>query len=193
MLADFLRHIVNPILNSYVERGLPPKVANELKKLIAEAESKYAFDAFSGNPVNITKYLLSEDFKTLIDAFKAAGALDALLEILEKTKEAYQSVPEIVNAVEQLLEGLRKGLEVKPKEVVNLEELLETLKKSPEVEITSASHNAVKARIGREVEIKIRLLKSGVRLEFKINTLAKHKLKVLLKRVRRFVEEVSSI
>ncbi len=188
-----MRHIVNPILSSYVERGLSPKVANELKKLIAEAESKYAFDAFSGDPINIAKYLLSEDFKVLIDMFKAAGALDALLEILEKAEEAYQNVPEVVNAVKQLLEELRKGLEVKPKEIVSLEELLETLKKSPEVEITSASRNAVKARIGKKVEIKIRLLKSSIRLEFKINTLAKHELKVLLKRVGRFVEEVSGI
>lgn len=105
---DFLRHIVNTKLSelSHKYRGLISHM-DEIRKEISRAETKYGFSSFGGNPENLAKYLLSDDFNLLISSFKAANALGALEEILMETKKAYSDLPGVVRATEQVLEKIK--------------------------------------------------------------------------------------
>jgi hypothetical protein len=107
---DFLRHIVNRKLSelSNKYKGLLNHT-DEIRKLIALAEAKYKFSSFGGDPENLAKYLLSEDFDLVINSFKAANALDALRSILEEARKAYSDLPAVVDAIDKVLSRIKSG------------------------------------------------------------------------------------
>jgi ElaB/YqjD/DUF883 family membrane-anchored ribosome-binding protein len=107
---DFLRHIVNRKLSELSSRykGLLNHT-DEIRKLIALAEAKYKFSSFGGDPENLAKYLLSEDFDLVINSFKAANALNALRNILEEAKKAYSDLPAVVDAIDKVLSRIESG------------------------------------------------------------------------------------
>lgn len=191
MAVDFLRHIVNPIVNSYVERGLSPKVANELKKAVATMETKYKFDVFSGNISNLAVFLRSTDFEDLVNTFRIFDAEEVLVEILEKAGQAYQHVQEIAEAINVALSKLRR-IEKKA-ENIRMEDIATVLKKNTSCELRVLTESTMSVKLDEQVEVKVRLLKNGLKLEFKVSTLAKPELVQALKKVARFVEQIGSI
>lgn len=189
MAIDFLRHIVNPIVNNHVERGLSPKVANELKKAIAAMETKYRFDVFSGNILNLAFFLKSADFDDLVSTFKAFNAESVLVEILEKARQAYSGVQEVVEAVNLALSKL-EGVE-KREDRINIEDIAIVLKKHVKGDVRALSKNVLGVELDNHVDVKIRLFKNCLKLEIKINTLSKPEVARALKKVARIAEEIS--
>ena len=107
---DFLRHIVNPKLSTSLRRKKSLKNhVDEIRKFIIEAENKYRFSRFNGNPENLAEYLVSEDFTLLVKLFKNADSLDILEEILREVREKYGDLPRVVEAVDKALEIVRKA------------------------------------------------------------------------------------
>lgn len=106
---DFLRHIVNPKLAKYTrERRNLGNHVDEIRKFIAEAENKYQFSIFNGDPEKLADYLLSEDFTLLVKLFKSAGSLDVLEEILLETREKYSDLPRISKTIDKVLKKIRE-------------------------------------------------------------------------------------
>ena len=116
---DFLRQIVNVVL---AESNLPPQVMNDIKKMIARAEDKYRFSVFGGDVRKLKDYFESPEFEDLINVVKSAHtdkvkALEVLLKILEKAKEAYKDYPDIVAVIEKKIEEVKRILEEREKEL----------------------------------------------------------------------------
>ena len=196
MSVDFLRHVVNPVLTAYMNKGLPPKVANELRKAIAQAEDKYKFNAFTGDPSNILRYLESREFAELVNLSKTLKAEHVLAEILRVAAEMYRPLmSELARAFEKALKFLEEAKVevVTAEEKLSLDKIAEVLKKYFSAGDISLQKNVLHAKLGNEVEIKVKLLKSGVKLEFKINTLEVSSFKALMGRVKSLVEKISSI
>jgi len=106
---DFLRNIVNPKLSKYVKTGGEiAKYVEEIRKRILEAENKYGFSIYGGDPEKLKDYLLSDDFKLIVKLFKSANSLSILEEILIEAKSKYSDLPSVVEAVDKALEMLRK-------------------------------------------------------------------------------------
>jgi len=105
---DFLRHIVNPKLAEYLKkrRSLLSAV-DEIRRFIVEAEVKYGFSVFNGNPENLKNYLQSKDFTLLISLFKTSNSLDILEEILSEVLDKYSDLPGVADAVKETLEAVR--------------------------------------------------------------------------------------
>ncbi|BDB97741.1 MAG: hypothetical protein RRA45_02975 [Saccharolobus sp.] len=59
---DFLRHIASKVLSP---SSIDSKRLDEARRLLGEAESKYNFSSYGGNPKNIINFLLSPDFTEL--------------------------------------------------------------------------------------------------------------------------------
>lgn len=196
MSIDFLRHVVNPVLTTYMDKGLPPKVANELRKAIAQAEDKYKFSAFTGNPLNILQYLKSREFAELVSLSKALKAEYVLAEILRAAAEMYKPhMPELAKSFEKALKSL-EITEVRaavPEEELNLDKIAEVLKKYFSVENLVLQENSLYARLGDKAEVRIKLLKSGIKLEFKVNTREASSFKALMGVVKVLAEKISSV
>lgn len=106
---DFLRHIVNPILSKYmIEKKNLRNHVDEIRKFVLEAENKYKFSIFGGNPEKLVDYFLSEDFKLLIDLFESCNSLEVLREILVETKKKYHGLPQISKAINRVLRKIRQ-------------------------------------------------------------------------------------
>jgi len=106
---DFLRNIVNPALSKHVKvkEGLRNSV-DEIRRLVFDAENKYKFSIYNGDPANLAKYLVSDDFKLVVDLFKSSEALEVLEEILLEAKTKYRDIPVVVEAVDKILEQVAK-------------------------------------------------------------------------------------
>ncbi|MCD6300903.1 MAG: hypothetical protein J7L82_02415 [Staphylothermus sp.] len=111
---DFLRHIVNAKLSEHMKKIKNlTSIVDEVRKLVSSAEAKYGFSSFGGNPEKLADYLLSKDFDLVIQAFKAVNGLDTLVDILNETKNKYNDLPIVVDAINKVLEkisGIKKEL-----------------------------------------------------------------------------------
>ncbi len=104
---DFLRHIVNPKLSTYMKKHrIPANLVDEIKKNLIEAENKYGFSSFGGNPEKLRDYLNSSDFKLLISIFRSGKILNLLEEILQETREKYYDLKLVVETIEKILREL---------------------------------------------------------------------------------------
>ncbi len=106
---DFIRHIVNPILANYIrKRRNLVNTVEEIKKFLVEAEVKYGFSSFNGDPEKLSDYLMSSDFNLLIRVFKSCNSIDVLKEILNTAKEKYSDLPRVVEAINHVFKNLEK-------------------------------------------------------------------------------------
>jgi len=106
---DFIRHIVNPVLSELLKhRNELVSVVDEIRRFLANAESKYGFSIYGENPVKLCEYLGSNDFKILVNLFKSVNALDALIEILRRTRRSYRDFEEIHKCVDRVLRNIKK-------------------------------------------------------------------------------------
>lgn len=83
---DFLRHIANRVISENIAR-LPLNVVDDIKKRLGQAEDKYRFSLYNGNPLRLVDYLRSEDFLELAKYLKALHVdwiLDGILQALEE-------------------------------------------------------------------------------------------------------------
>ncbi|MEM0380972.1 MAG: hypothetical protein QXX35_03435 [Desulfurococcaceae archaeon] len=106
---DFLRHIVNPILSKYiVSRKNLTQVIDEIRRLLIDAEDKYRFSVFGGNPEKLVDYFKSDDFRIMYRLFNSINSLDILREILETTREKHVDLPELVKVIDELINKIEK-------------------------------------------------------------------------------------
>lgn len=193
MAIDFLRHIVNPVINNYVGKGLASKTANELKKIIASLENKYKFDAFSGDPANLLLFFESQDFEQLVSIFRSFNAEHVLIEILEKTKEAYRDIPRLSETVELILKKLAVAKKEQVDELVSLSDIVRIIEKHVPAMRVNSEKSTITVTLSNATEAKIHVLKNSIKLEFKIRTLKKNELKIHLEKAKFLVEKISSI
>jgi len=124
---DFLRNIANTHLSGALREGrIQGNTVDEVRRLLAAAESKYGFSSFGGNPERLVDYFNSKDFDLLVQAFKGGGALDVLVKILEETSVAYADLPGVSSKARELAKALSEGRQVKS-ELAELFEKLKTL------------------------------------------------------------------
>ncbi|MBW9140352.1 MAG: hypothetical protein K1T65_01325 [Candidatus Aramenus sp.] len=60
---DFLRHVASKVLTP---NTLDLKRLDDVRRLLANAESKYKFSSYGGDPKKLKDYLLSSEFTDLI-------------------------------------------------------------------------------------------------------------------------------
>ncbi|MCC6011255.1 MAG: hypothetical protein LM556_02510 [Desulfurococcaceae archaeon] len=173
MYLDFLRNIVNPVLNMYIERGLPVKLASEVKRLIFQAESKYKFSVFGGDLRNLKLYLNSKEFSELVKILVESNYGDVLVEILEKAKEAYSELEDLKLAIENALQSIvetsrrtyRRDSEVVKLTKSNIDKLAETIRKMISARDVRVEKRTIKLVIDENTELKLRVLRGRVVLE----------------------------
>lgn len=124
---DFLRNIVNTHLSRALREGrIQANTVDEVRRLLAAAESKYGFSSFGGNPERLIDYFNSKDFDLLAQAFKGGGALDVLVRILEEASVEYADLPGVSSKARELAKALSEGRQVKS-ELTELFEKVKTL------------------------------------------------------------------
>lgn len=124
---DFLRNIVNTHLSRALREGrIQANTVDEVRRLLAAAESKYGFSSFGGNPERLVDYFNSKDFDLLAQAFKGGGALDVLARILEEASVEYADLPGVSSKARELAKALSEGRQVKS-ELTELFEKVKTL------------------------------------------------------------------
>lgn len=195
---DFLRHIANPVINRHVElKTIKLREAVELKKALSQAEEKFKFSVYNGEPGNLANFLKSKDFEDLLRAFKSYNALHVLVEILEKAAEAYRDIGQLHQALVQALNSIKTpttegGVSEYYPIGEDLTRLASRLKNS-DVTSVSIEKNALKARVGRDIELRVRITKKNLKLEVKISRVQRKDLLVaLVKRAISVLEEISS-
>lgn len=106
---DFVRHVVNPVLSEMVKsRHDLASAVDEIKRFVANAEVRYGFSIYGGNPVKLCDYLGSNDFKILVNLFESINSLDALLEIMKRAKKSYRDLEEVYKCVDKALKRVKK-------------------------------------------------------------------------------------
>ncbi len=119
--TDFLRHIVNKIL---AERKIPWQVGSDVRKFVGQAEDKYKFSIYGGDPSRLAEYLSSRDFDDVLSILRDSGLTRIAEEILENVINAYKEYPEVVEAARKRLEQLKGRVEAMPEPIAKLGEAL---------------------------------------------------------------------
>lgn len=199
---DFLRHIVNPVIDRYVERGvISTRDAIEIKKMVFQAESRYGFRYYGGDVVNLTEYLRSSDFKNLVELVKSLNAMNMLIEILNETKIHYADIPGLVGVVDDILENLvenrREVGELKKQSVVNVDHVTRELSDIlglPGVNIRISPRNKIIVKTENGIEVCFHILKQYIKVEFRFKRdIDKQYLKMIFEKVSRIAEKTLGI
>ncbi|MEM4481437.1 MAG: hypothetical protein QXK88_04730 [Desulfurococcaceae archaeon] len=196
---DFLRHIVNPIINKHIElRTLELKEAAEVKRALYQAEEKYKFSIYNGEPSNLIHFLNSEDFETLVELFKSSSALNVLVEILERAGEVYKENRSLYETIKSAL-SLIKGGDQSGERAQTLPPVGEDLGKlGSYLESLGARRvvvggNTLRATVSDDLELKISVLKKSIKLELKLaRPQEKELLLANLKKAESLLEKISS-
>ncbi|WP_205760749.1 hypothetical protein [Acidianus sulfidivorans] len=93
---DFLRHIASKV---FTPNTLDPKRLDDVRRLLAVAESKYKFSSYGGDPKKLVEYLQSPDFTELT----LIVGIDLTKKLLEEIINDYD-IDEIKNIAKKLLE-----------------------------------------------------------------------------------------
>jgi hypothetical protein len=193
---DFLRSIVNPVVNDYVKRGMPLKIASEIRRLILQAESKYKFTAYGGDVRNLKLYLESSEFNELVKFLEISNYRDLLLDILKKAKEAYSELEDLKIAIENIEKKLRQesfregtgGL------AISIDKLAELLQSKFNAKYVKVSKRAVRVGIDESSEIRVRLFRGKLIIEVLIKrVLSEATLDKVLEVISKLVEKAHRI
>lgn len=93
---DFLRHIASRV---FTPNSLDPKRLDDVRRLLAIAETKYKFSSYGGDPKRLVEYLRSPDFTELTLII----GIDLTKKLLEEIINDYDN-EEIKNDAKKLLE-----------------------------------------------------------------------------------------
>jgi len=197
---DFLRHIVNPIVDEYVARGLiPPRDAIEIKRRVFQAEARYGFSVYGGSIDNLAKYLASRDFEELVEFLRSISALQLALDLLSAVEERYASIEEVVRVArtvrERTLQAVRASGEVEvAKKCLSIEELSKTIREKLEPLELSVDEDAIRALLRGDVEVMMSFHKKHFKVTFKFKRGTQAQIiSTALKRVASLVEEAICI
>lgn len=198
MYQDFLRSIVNPILNEYVERGMPIKVASEVRKLIFLAEVKYKFSIYDGDIRNLKLYLESREFADLVDFLRSTNCINVLVEVLERAKKAYSDIEYLRSTIERALyqvkESLTKGSNKEDELLRSIDELAERLKKKINTKQVKMLKRTIRLVIDENTELKIKVFRGRVIVEVLVRRIIEKPVwRDLLEVIERFVEKTRYI
>lgn len=201
MKPDFLRHIANPIIDQYVRSGkLALKDAFEAKKLLYSAEENFKFSVYGGDPSNIVRYLMSEDFKYLANLFRLAGAEEVLLKILEVVGSLYADV----NGLQKALEHAIKLVE-SPKDPdkstagstvsqdckeMDLDVLASILREKVGTDFL-VTKTGLRTRLNDAVELSVKVSKQHVKIELRVKRNANKQ--VLITHLRQVIDIAKEI
>jgi len=153
---DFLRHIAMPVIAEQASR-YPPPVIEDAKKWLANAENKYRFSIYGGDPRRIAEFLASEDWSDFVASLRGSKAEDLAVAILERLIREYgEGCPEVAEAAQRALERLRRGVEetLDPSLVASL--------------LQSRLGAAFKVEVDRDGEIRIVNSELGVQARVKV-------------------------
>ena len=112
MNVDFIRHIVNPVLNKYMVNQEKTRVLIEVKKLFQQSEEVYRFSIYNGDPRNLAAFLKSNDFTRIVNILKSAGMTYLITEILSEALASYSGIKEVEEALNQALDSLKRETQV---------------------------------------------------------------------------------
>lgn len=123
---DFVRQIVNPVLNKYMTSLDASRVLGEVKRLFQQGEDTYRFSVYNGDPRNIAVFLRSDIFTRIVDILESSGFSSLLTEILVETKKSYGDIKEVEEAVDEVLSRLKteKGRVVEVDPLQTIESML---------------------------------------------------------------------
>lgn len=106
---DFLRHIAMPVIAEHASK-YPPPVIEDAKKWLANAENKYRFSIYGGDPRRIAEFLASEDWSDFVTSLRGSKAEELAVAILERLiKEYGGGCPEVAEAAQRALDKLKRG------------------------------------------------------------------------------------
>jgi hypothetical protein len=105
---DFLRQVVSKVLNP---SQIDSKKLEEIRRLLAKAETKYSFSTYGGDPRRLADYLASPDF---IELILVLGS-ETTKKLLYKIIEAYdnEKIKEVANKILNEIEGYGKPEELR--------------------------------------------------------------------------------
>ncbi|MUN27970.1 hypothetical protein [Sulfuracidifex metallicus] len=97
---DFLRHVANKIISP---TNLDAKRLDEARKLLAEAETKYKFSSYGGNPKKLIDYLQSPEFIELVMIL----GVDLSKKLVTLIRDSYQDeeMKQVANKIMEELDG----------------------------------------------------------------------------------------
>jgi len=195
---DFLRSLVNPVLNKYIEYGMPVKVASEVRKRIFQAEAKYKFSVYDGDVRNLKFYLESREFVDLVDFLRLSGCVGVLVEVLERAKNAYSEIEDLRATIERALyyvkESTTRSSNKEEELLRSIEELAEILKKRLSIKQVKMSKRTIRLIIDENTELKVRVFRGRVVLEVLVKrVIEKPVWKDLLEVIERYVEKTRYI
>ncbi|MEM4718179.1 MAG: hypothetical protein QXE81_05415 [Desulfurococcaceae archaeon] len=202
MKIDFLRHIVNPILEKHVEsRSITARDMLEIRKMIFAAEGKYQFSVYNGDVLNLINYFRSRDFDELLSYISSIGAIKVIIEILEKTAEVYNEHREIRETISRLLDKYVLGEKPKHEELtssmkprINVEEVVNIAKDIFSQSRIEVLGNGVRIIPSEDVELRVTLLKQRFKIEFKFKgEMDGSRIKRILLEARSIAEKTSNI
>ncbi len=151
-LKDFLRNIVNPHLGRAIREGkIQANTVDEVRRLISQAESRYGFSVYGGNPEKLLDYFNSKDFELLVSAFKGGNALEVLVGILREVAEEYRDLPEVRARALDMAQRLSVGEPVKSE----LAELFERVKSMFSNYEASLAGDEVLLRVSQDFVVRI--------------------------------------
>ncbi|AWR94994.1 hypothetical protein [Acidianus brierleyi] len=99
---DFLRHVASKVLTP---NNLDLKRLDDVRRLLAYAESKYKFSSYGGDPKKITDYLLSPDFTELELVIGVELAKKLLQEIINSYND--ENIKKAAEKVLQEIDGYK--------------------------------------------------------------------------------------
>ncbi|AAK41151.1 hypothetical protein SULI_09455 [Saccharolobus solfataricus] len=103
---DFLRHIASKILSPLT---IDSKRLDEARRILGEAEVKYNFSSYGGNPKKLIDFLLSPDFTEL----SLILGPDMTKKLLEAIKDNYtdEDIKKVVDKILEEINGYTENTE----------------------------------------------------------------------------------
>ncbi|QGA54441.1 MULTISPECIES: hypothetical protein [Sulfolobaceae] len=103
---DFLRHVASKILSPL---SIDSKRLDEARRILGEAEVKYNFSSYGGNPKKLIDFLLSPDFTEL----SLILGPDVTKKLLEAIKDNYtdEDIKKVADKILEEINGYTENTE----------------------------------------------------------------------------------
>lgn len=144
--------------------------------MVFSAEEKYRFSIYNGDVLNLVNYFKSRDFNELLNYVNSIGAIKVIIEILERTVEAYSEHGEIREYITKFLEEYmlkeKPGYEEIPgsrrRTLFDVEQLVNIARDIFDQSHVEALSNGIRVILPDDVELKVTLLKQNIKIELKL-------------------------
>ncbi len=125
---DFLRHIANRVIAEYASK-LPSSTVEEIRRMLGEAEDRFKFTIYGGDPYRLIAFFDSEEWRNLVVYAKNTHSEELLKAILARLGEEYSSECSVVaeRAAEEA-ERIEKNLVERASEELSPERIARRLK-----------------------------------------------------------------